>query len=197
MESVIRGIQRPMLVNGVQVTDIESIIASLNTGEIVTIKLEAQQIPEIPKQETMWVETLTANDMRLNHTYLVKVQAYMTKPATPEFNFQSKWNNDNPMPFRVMQGRVLKETRGMLYMECHAVVRETDTCMRCGRPISHPVSRLYGLGPECGGHAHINPFDTKEELMDSLQSVQDKLAKIKWRGWIIKSAIEQVEEVQE
>lgn len=41
MESILRGIKRPMSVNGTNVTDVESIIASLKNGDTVSITLNA------------------------------------------------------------------------------------------------------------------------------------------------------------
>lgn len=196
MEFVIRGITRPMVVNGADCTDPESIIKSIQDGETVKIEMKAVKVQNQDLTSQSQRRMLTANDMRVNRTYIIKVRQYMTKPSSPDFDFQERWNGNVPMPFRIMQGRVLKETRGMLMMECHAVPLKTDVCMRCGRPLSHPVSRLYGVGPECGGHAHINPFDTEDELYAALDSVKQKLADIKWRGWIIKSAIEECEEVR-
>lgn len=196
MESVLKAITRPIIVNGQTCTDVEALINSIADGEHIKIQMKAviqqQAEPVQQKQPRM----LTANDMRVNRSYIIKVRQYMTKKSSPDFDFQAKWNSDVPMPFRIMQGRVLKETRGMLYVECHAVPLKTDVCMRCGRPLSHPVSRLYGVGPECGGHAHINPFETEEELYAALDSVKNQLAQVKWRGWIIKSAIEECQEVR-
>ena len=184
-----------MQIMGVACTDVDEVIKSIADGTVVEVKLDAIKVQNQEISSESKIRMLTANDMRVNRTYIIKVRQYMTKPATPDFNFQSTWNNDIPMPFRIMQGRVLKETRGMLMMECYAVPLKTDICMRCGRPLTHPVSRLYGIGPECGGHAHINPFDTEDELYEALDSVKNKLAEIKWRGWIIKSAIEECQEV--
>ena len=99
------------------------------------------------------------------------------------------------MPLRVMRGRVLSETRGMVYMELRACPIETDHCMKCGKPLTHPVSRLYGLGPECGGHYHINPFDTEEELNAAIQEVRQKLNNVTWTGWIAKSGVDYATEV--
>lgn len=196
MESIIRNINRPMTVNGVECTDVEAIINQIANGEPVNIQLKALEVKKEQTQVDRPKIHLTANDMRVNRSYLIKVRQYMTKPPSDNFDFQSRWNGNTPMPFRVMQGRVLKETRGMLMMECHAVPLKTDVCIRCGKPLTHPVSRLYGIGPECGGHAHINPFNTEEELYAALDEVKQKLSKITWRGWIIKSAIEECEEVR-
>lgn len=185
-----------MSVNGMNVVDVDSIIASLSNGEQVSIRLNAIQVQNQEISPAQQTRVMTSNDMRVNHSYIIKVRQYMTKVASPDFDFQARWNNNIPMPFRIMKGRVLKETRGMVMMDCMAVPLKTDVCMRCGRPLTHPVSRLYGVGPECGGHAHINPFDTEEELYAALDKVKEQLSQIKWRGWIIKSALLEVTEVR-
>lgn len=190
-----KAITRPMKIDGIACTDVMKAIESIEDGAKVEIQLEAVKVQNQDVSSDMKTRILTANDMRVNRTYIIKVRQYMTKPSSPDFDFQAKWNGNVPMPFRIMEGRVLKETRGMLMMDCHAVPLKTDVCMRCGRVLTHPVSRLYGIGPECGGHAHINPFNTEDELYAALDSVKQKLADIKWRGWIIKSAIEECQEV--
>lgn len=196
MESIIKAITRPITIAGKACADVASAIDSIANGEMVTIQLKAVKVQNQDVSPQNVARVLTANDMRVNRTYIIKVRQYMTKPSSPDFDFQSKWNGDVPMPFRIMQCRVLKETRGMLMVDCHAVPLKTDVCMKCGRALTHPVSRLYGVGPECGGHAHINPFETEDELYAALDEVKHKLAEIKWRGWIIKSAIEDCQEVK-
>ena len=54
--------------------------------------------------------------MEVGKSYKITVKKYMTEPATSTFDFQDKWNNGKPMPFCIMQGEVIKETRGMYYM---------------------------------------------------------------------------------
>lgn len=169
----------------------EDIIQGASEGEEVTVVFRAvhQKREEKPLQ-------ILGNDMRKGHEYIVKVKRWMTQKTTDDsFDFMRHWNKNIPMPFRVMRGRVLSETRGMLYMELRACALKTDYCMRCGKPLTHPVSKLYGLGPECGGHYHINPFDTEEELQAAISEVRQKLNNITWTGWIAKSGVECATEV--
>lgn len=196
MEYILRNINRVIVAGEKVVSNLDELINALNPGDTIHIQLPAvkDEVQLEPQQHN--VPMLTSNDMRVNHTYIIKVRQYMTKPSTQDFDFHKKWNNDTPMPFRVMQGRVLKETRGMLMMDCYVVPLKTDVCIRCGRPLTHPVSRLYGIGPECGQHAYINPFETEQELYASLEELNTKLNAIKWRGWVIKSGIEQCQEVR-
>ena len=127
-----------------------------------------------------------------DHTqYKVFVKQYMTKKANPGFDFMLKYNNDVPMPYRIMVGEKVKETRGMVYMKLHADITEecASMCMCCGRALTNPVSKYFGIGPECGGHNYVHPFDTDEELREAVNAYREKLREVKWEGWIIKSAI--------
>ena len=186
METLLRSITRPL-----EGTTVEEIIAKTNEGDEVTVVFRAA----IQKREEKPLH-ISGESLRKGHEYIIKVKNWMTKPTSdPGFDFMLHWNKNIPMPLRVMRGRVLSETRGMVYMELRACPLKTDYCMKCGKPLTHPVSRLYGLGPECGGHYHINPFNTEEELQNAIQEVRQKLNNITWTGWIAKSGIEYATEV--
>lgn len=58
--------------------------------------------------------------MEVGKSYKITVKKYMTEPATANFDFQDKWNDGKPMPLCIMQGEVIKETRGMYYMKLKA-----------------------------------------------------------------------------
>lgn len=128
----------------------------------------------------------------------VTVKAYMTRKATPEFDFMARWNNDNPMPLRVMVGEKVKETAGMVYMKLHGDIyaERICTCMKCGRALTNPVSQYFGIGPECGNHNYVNPFDSKEELKAAVDAYRKELQSVTWEGWIIKSAITEEESIE-
>lgn len=124
--------------------------------------------------------------------YVIEVKGYMTKPAQPGFDFMQKWNNNVPMPLRTMVGTKVKETPGMVYMKLRGeiVANAVQHCMKCGKPITNPVSQFFGMGPECGGHNYVNPFGSDEELRAAVERYRKEyLAKIVWEGWIIRSAI--------
>lgn len=55
--------------------------------------------------------------MEIGKVYSIFVKPYMTEPSTSNFDFQDKWNDGVPMPQCRMEGKVIKETRGMYYME--------------------------------------------------------------------------------
>ena len=130
--------------------------------------------------------------------YVITVKQYMTKKSSPSFDFMAKWNNDNPMPLRTMVGTIERETNGMVYMKLHGdiIAEKVQHCMKCGKPITNPVSQFFGMGPDCGGHSYVNPFESEEELKSVVENYRKNyLQKITWEGWIIKSAITEQEEL--
>lgn len=170
---------------------LEEVISRANEGDEISVVFKA-----IQKQQEEKPIHILGDSMRRGREYIVKVKKWMTQATVDDnFTFMRQWNGNIPMPFRIMRGRVLSESRGMVFMELRAEPLETDYCMKCGKPLSHPVSRLYGLGPECGGHYHINPFETEEELHSALDEIQKKLNNITWKGWIARSGIEYATEV--
>lgn len=190
MEALLKSIERQPQTNGL---NMQEFVQQFQEGQQVSVFFPA--VIQVEKIEPKPLH-ISGNSVRKGHEYIVRVKKWMTQETTSaDFDFMKRWNDNIPMPFRVMRGRVLSETRGMVFMELRACVLKTDYCMRCGRPLTHPVSKLYGLGPECGGHAHINPFNTEEELQSAIQEVREKLNGITWKGWIAKSGIEYATEV--
>lgn len=163
----------PVSIEGQDYDSLSQAILSLNgfSGELC-VYLKANVPPERDTREHV-----------RNTEICVTVRSYMTKPPTTTFDFHDRWNEGHPMPLRTMTGRVIAETKGMVKMELHGVAQQTDRCMRCGRLLTHPVSLKYGIGPECGGHFHIDPES------QSLEEIRKSIEDITWTGWIIKSAI--------
>lgn len=188
MENMFQAINRHLYLDGVEVT-VEEFLGKIKQGQAFKVVLKPVHQSQVAKVVEEVIEE--PEYMQVGKSYLFKVRQYMTKPATPDFDFQAKFNDNNPMPFRTMVGTVIKETRGMVYMDCHVEPMETSTCMRCGRRLNHPVSMLYGIGPECGSHAYINPFNSEDELHAALDEVRNTLRSITWKGWVIKTAIEE------
>lgn len=160
------------------------LVIELNTNTAITTSPIASTPTSPPRQE---VEEGKETE------YIIKVKQYMTRPASSSFDFMDKWNNGVPMPLRVMVGKKLKETKGMVKMELRGEIIQDNnsTCMKCGRELTNPVSRYFGIGPECGGHHYTNPFETDAELQQAIRETRKQLQGITWTGWIIKSAIEE------
>lgn len=131
------------------------------------------------------IETTRTDDGRFvpRTVYQITVRQYMTKKASPDFDFMAKFNNDRPMPLRTMIGTVEKETKGMVYMNLTGMGLSTCTCMRCGRELTNPISRHYGIGPEC-----MAKLGLIREI-DDVEGIKEDLSELEWSGWVIKSAI--------
>lgn len=180
-------------INGVNYDNVAQAIlsAKLSDSDDVSIILHSAKKHAQKRSETH------VSDVSEDSAYRITVKQYMTKRASADFDFMEKWNHNNPMPFRTMIGTVEKETRGMVYMKLHADVYADviPTCMKCGRPLTNKVSQYFGVGPECGGHNYVNPFNSDEELKEAVSAYRKQLQKVTWEGWIIKSAITEKEVV--
>ena len=136
-----------------------------------------------------------AKKMEIGKSYKITVKKYMTEPATVNFDFQDKWNDGKPMPLCIMQGEVIKETRGMYYMNLQGKAEPTSRCLVCGKPLTNPVSKLYGIGPECSEKVGLIRIESEEEAKEKLKHIMEQIDDISWSGWVIKSAIKEWEEI--
>lgn len=144
---------------------------------------------------TYAVEHMKSNKMEVGKSYKIEVKKYMTEPATSSFDFQDKWNNGIPMPLCIMQGEVIKETKGMYYMNLNGKAEHTTKCLVCGRNLTNAVSKLYGIGPECSEKVGIVRIESDEEAKEKLKHIMEQIDDISWSGWVIKSAIKEWEEI--
>lgn len=126
--------------------------------------------------------------MKTTKEIKIKVKLWLTKPD---------FTKNNPMPMRVMFGYIERETAKAYLIKVHGKPEPASVCMRCGRKLDHPVSVLYGIGPECGSHWHINPLKSEEELTEVMEEIKKKLEDTTWTGWIPKSGVEELEETGE
>ena len=181
-------------VNGSSYEKIEDVYkANLALDGQIHIKL----LPKTKKPVNEAGNAKKSQDMDSKQEYRITVKKYMTEKASPQFDFMAKWNEDVPMPLRIMTGTIEKETKGMVYMNLHGDMYDEKmcTCMKCGKRLTNKVSQYFGIGPECSAHNYTHPFDTEEELDKAVEEYKAKLQAITWKGWIIKSSITEKEEV--
>ena len=133
--------------------------------------------------------------MEVGKSYKITVKKYMTEPATSTFDFQYKWNNGKPMPLCIMQGEVIKETRGMYYMNLQGKAEHTSKCLVCGKTLTNPISKLYGIGTECSEKVDLIRIESEEEAKEKLKHIMKQIDDISWTGFVIKSAIKEWEEI--
>lgn len=174
-----------VVINDVQYPSVSAAIAKLGNyeGPIQLVISNNVQKPNLTVAEPNNTDVI----------YQIKVRKYMTEPSSPEFDFHDKWNHGQPMPLRIMVGRRLQETPGMVKMELWGEVAEGSMthCMKCGRLLTNEVSKYFGIGPECGNHGYDHPFATDADFKNAVATLRIQLHETKWTGWIIKSAIEE------
>ena len=171
-----------ILVNDKECSNLSS-KALTELGGPVKIKL-------VPKGMTP-IEPVLVAECSETTEYIITVKSYMTQKSTEDFAFMKNFNKDIPMPLMTMVGTKEKETPKMFYMKLHGdiIAKTVDTCMCCGRVLENPISRYFGMGPICGEHNYVSPFESEEELNAAVESYRAKLQQITWEGWIPKSAI--------
>lgn len=177
-------------INGVMYDSIQDTNVNNLVNSTINIKLHPPIKPTVKTNGNGVTNTDTQE-------FRITVKKYMTQKSSPDFDFMSKWNNDNPMPYRTMTGIKIKETRGMVYMKLHGDIwtEKISVCMCCGKTLTNPVSQYFGIGPECGQHGYTNPFESETELKAAVKSMKKQLNNVTWEGWIIKSAITEEVEV--
>ena len=169
-------------VNGKKYDSVEHAIFDFKAfSGAVNIKLYPVQENTL-KNENRAVKTDDTKNEK--QKYKITVKKYMTECASPSFDFMAKWNNNEPMQLRTMTGWIEKETAGMLYMHLTGQAEETCTCLRCNRELTNPVSKIYGIGPECMEKLGMVRFD-----IEDVEEITKKLKEVCWTGWVIKSAI--------
>jgi hypothetical protein len=117
--------------------------------------------------------------------YQIRVKKWLTK------------QENNPIPCREMRGIIKKETTKAYLVELKGFLAPSSHCLHCGHELTHPVSLLYGLGPICGQHFHINPLNSEEELQERYEEMKRQMASFTWSGWIPKVAVVNMTKVTE
>ena len=89
----------------------------------------------------------------------------------------------------LLKGTIEAETQKAVLLEGKTVSQKSINCLRCGRELTHPSSKLVGFGPTCCEKLGVE-WPDKEELSDSeIAAVKEKIEK-DFKEWLPKSQIE-------
>jgi hypothetical protein len=194
MLNLLLNIDKPIMVNGKVYVNARAAYVALrfeNYEGDVEVTFNFKEATEANVESLPRIE----DDVQAS-IYLIEVRQYMTKKSTPEFTFMKEKNNDVPMPMRMMKGEIIEEKGKLVKMKLQGHYQgKTSECMVCLRKLTHPVSVMYGIGPECGEHHHMAPPASIEAFMAIEDEFREKIEAIEWTGWIPMSAITRREEL--
>lgn len=95
-------------------------------------------------------------------------------------------------------GVIERETEKAIKVFGRGTTKDVVNCLVCGRSLTHPVSRLVGIGPECGKHywneTVLGPFGFTEAHAETLKRM---VHNIKIDCWIPKSCVKEQTESDE
>lgn len=92
----------------------------------------------------------------------------------------------------------LKETGKAIYLYGHGTTetKAMGICCNCGRTLTHPVSVLLGIGPECGQHFHDwNAVGGYTE--ENIERLKQAVRSITIDTWVPKTCILEVQETED
>ena len=90
----------------------------------------------------------------------------------------------------------IREKAVYLYGNATIETTKTNYCMVCGRTLTHPVSVILGIGPECGGH-WWNWNEIGGYTAENIERVKSEIRNIKVDTWVPRSCILEITECNE
>lgn len=108
---------------------------------------------------------------------------------TFQFEIRQTFARSKEIPM-IFIGKILKETPKAVYIYGHgsAETRKTGRCCMCGRKLTHPVSVILGIGPECGKH-FWNWDAVGGYTSENVERLKGKLQDITIDTWMPKSIV--------
>ena len=80
-------------------------------------------------------------------------------------------------------------------MNLQGKAEPTSKCLVCGKTLTNPISKLYGIGSECSEKIGLIRIESEEEAKEKLKCIMEQIDDITWTGFVIKSAIKEWEEI--
>lgn len=100
------------------------------------------------------------------------------------FKVSSAAAKDKKIP-RSFVGVVVRWTDRAVLVFGRGTTEGHVSCMLCGRPLTHPVSKILGVGPECGRHwwdeSELGPYGFTEAHAQRLSAM---VKAVQFRVWL-------------
>lgn len=102
--------------------------------------------------------------------------------------------DENKFPVRIWHGWVEYESAKALHVNLWVQPGQDGECLRCGRTLTHPISKYVGLGPECGKHYYkgynLETSTHMNEWNDLLEFIKKGYDGVTYNGWIPRKSVQ-------
>ena len=113
------------------------------------------------------------------------------------FSVNRSFARDKNIPSEFV-ATIERETAKAIKVYGRGTTKDVVRCLVCGRSLTHPVSRLVGIGPECGKHywneAVLGPYGFTEDHAEKLKKMVHDLVV---DCWVPKSCVLEQKETDE
>ncbi len=113
---------------------------------------------------------------------------------TQTFVISTKIARKMNVPYTI-NGIITKESEKAVYIKGNGSIPKDGRCARCGRKLTHPGSKLLGIGPECLGSWVTRDVILETLTKDQVKAIRDEVEAVKVDQWIPKSIIKNVAEI--
>lgn len=115
-------------------------------------------------------------------------------PKMQKFIISNKIAFEKNIPY-TFEAIVTKETAKAVFVEGHGLMPADGTCAKCGRKLTHPGSKILGIGPEC-----LGSWTTREVVLDRLtpemiKAIKDEVEAVQIKTWLPKSMIKNFDQI--
>ena len=115
-------------------------------------------------------------------------------PKMQKFIISNKIAFEKNIPY-TFEAIVTKETAKAVFVEGHGLMPVDGTCAKCGRKLTHPGSKILGIGPEC-----LGSWTTREVVLDRLtpemiKAIKDEVEAVQIKTWLPKSMIKNFDQI--
>jgi hypothetical protein len=178
--------EHPYLINPVLFSFVAPITISIEGEEPITLRFDARSLPDVRIR-------ITEHFLRQNEIFrkekrkvvrFSRLGGWLEKTLTAKtvqvvtFETSKVHHAARKHLYRLFHKPTRHEIANALIKDRDLWVEDTHLwpfgqCSNCSRPLVHPISKLLGIGPECGGHE----YKSGDEVIESFRLVISRFDK--------------------
>lgn len=90
---------------------------------------------------------------------------------------------------------IIRETEKAVFVEGKGLIPDGGVCAKCGRKLTHPGSKLIGVGPECLGSWTERDIRLDSITEDDIKYLRSLVTSCEVKTWLPKSMIKNINEI--